>query len=255
MADQWSTGSTTAGTTEGGGVREQAGGVASTAADQASTVAGAATEQAGAVASTAADGAKQVAGEAAQQAANVASEVKTQVSGLVNQASGELRTQGDAQTERLAEGLRTVAGQLQALLDGRTEEAGPLPDLARQATGQLQSLAGRIGEGGTDGVVNDLQRFARRKPGTFLVGAAAAGFLGGRFIRGMQASQSSSSAPATGLQPPASPMLPPPATPYAGATTDGGEVVVLNDDPSATAPGTIGMRTAPIGSGGTGGAL
>lgn len=216
---------------ESSGVKEQAGAVAGTAAEQASNVA-----------STATDQAKEVAGQAVAQASTVVTEAKTQVKDLVGQAGGELRSQGDAQTEKLAESLRGLAGQVQALVEGRPEEAGPLPDLARQATDQLQSLASRMGDGGIQGVAGELQTFARRRPGAFLAGAAVVGFAAGRLLRGAQAA-SSEAAPApqpspAGMPAPPAP-LPATGDAYAGATADRTEVVVLEQTPGM--PGTTGL--------------
>jgi len=200
-------------------------------ANQAAEVATTAADQGKQVASTAAQETKQVAGQAMEQASAVAGVAKEQARTLLDQARTDVRAQADSQTERLAEGLRGLAGQVQALLDGNTQDAGQLPDLARQATTQLESLAGRIGERGLDGVVDDVTTFARRKPGLFLAGAAALGFVGGRLLRGAQAAQqqglgqTSTTSPALpGYAPP----LPAPAGgPYAGATADGTDVITL----------------------------
>jgi hypothetical protein len=250
MAEQWSTGTMAPGA-EGGGVKEQAGAVAGTAAEQAASVAGTAGEQVGNVASTAVEGVKEVAGQGVQQAATVVSEATTQAKDLVGQAGHELRSQGDAQTERIAEVLRGLATQVQALVEGRAEEAGPLPDLARQATDQLQSIAGRIGDNGIQGVATDVQQFARRRPGAFLAGAAVFGFAAGRLLRGAQAAGSQAS-PSMGTtpsvpQPAASPALRPGGPAFAGATADGSEVILLEDDP--TTVGTLGTVPTPVGGG------
>jgi hypothetical protein len=158
------------------GMKEQAGQVAGTAMTQSKEVAGTAVQQAGEVAAQAMDQAHQVAGE-----------VKDHVQLLAGQAASEAKTQANAQADRLAEGLRTLAGQVQSLLDGDTASAGQLPDYARQVSQRLESFASRIGEGGAEGVVDDLQRFARRRPGAFLAGAAAVGFAAGRVFRGTKA--------------------------------------------------------------------
>ena len=189
--------------------------------------------QATEVATTAADQGKQVAGQAMEQAQAVAGVAKEQARSLFDQARDDVRAQADSQTERIADGLRGLAGQVQAMLDGRNDEAGQLPDLARQATQQLETIAGRIGDRGMDGVVQDVTTFARRKPGLFLAGAAALGFVGGRLLRGAQAAQqqglaSSSSTPTSSMTPsqPAQPRL-------AGATADADEVITLTQSPTS----------------------
>ena len=218
-------------------------------ANQATEVATTAADQGKQVAATAAQETKQVAGQAMDQVHAVAGEAKAQARSLFDQARTDVRSQADQQTERLAEGLRGFAGQVQALLDGRTEEAGPLPDLARQATSQIESLAGRIGDGGLDGVVEDVTRFARRKPGLFLAGAAALGFVGGRLLRGVQAAQQQGLAQSTG-SPTATdghaPPLPAPAGgTYAGATADATDVITLVE-PALADGGPVPM---PVGGG------
>ena len=50
-------------------------------------------------------------------------------------------------------------------------------------------LASRMEQGGAQGVVDDVTRFARRRPGAFLAGAAGVGFVVGRLVRAGAASQ------------------------------------------------------------------
>jgi hypothetical protein len=76
-----------------------------------------------------------------------------------------------------------LSGDFQALLEGRRDEAGSLPDYAEQLARQLQRGADRIDELGLKGVLDEVQRFARRRPGAFLAGAAVAGFVVSRFGR------------------------------------------------------------------------
>lgn len=164
------------------GAKEQVKETASQAAGQAQQVTG-----------TAVDGAKQVAGTATEQAAQVAREASTHARELLSQTTTQLKDQAGGQAQRAAGGLRGVASQLEALTSGRPEEAGAAGDYARQATAKLSELASRIDDGGIDGVVDDVARYARRRPGLFLLGCAAAGFAMGRLVRGAQvASQSDS---------------------------------------------------------------
>lgn len=168
------------GTGETPGASQQAKEAASTAAAKTSEVAG-----------TAKEGTKQVASEATQQAGQVAKEASVQARELVGQARNELRDQATQQTGKAAERVRTLSEQMQALTDGRPEEAGPVGDYARQAGDRLQKVASRLDEGGLDGVFDDVQGFARRRPGVFLAGAAVAGFAVGRMLRGAQSAAQS----------------------------------------------------------------
>lgn len=204
---------------------------ATAAASAGSDVAGTTVEHGRAVAQTAAAEAHEAVDTAKEQTSKVVGEVGAQAREVVDKARTDVRDQANAQTERIAEALRSVAGQVEALVEGRAEDAGSLPDLARQASGQLQSLAGRLGEGGIDGILQETQRFARRRPGLFLAGAAAAGFFGGRLLRGGKAAQGADAgSPAQGSA--TSAMAPAPSSPQprmGSATTDGTDVIVLDD--------------------------
>src|SRR5215212_3257817 len=155
--------------------------------DQASEAASTAVTKTGEVAGTATEGARQVASEASRQASQLTSEALSSARSLVGEATGSLREQAGQQTERAASGLRTLSDQVRALAEGRPDEAGPAGDYARQAGEKLQQVAERLESGGLEGALSDLQAFARRRPGVFLLGAAAAGFAVGRLVRGAQA--------------------------------------------------------------------
>jgi hypothetical protein len=135
------------------------------------------------VASTAADGARDVAEEAGAQAKAVAGEAKQQLDRLIGQSRDEVRQEAEARTTQAAGQLRTLSEQFGALLDGRPEAAGQLAGYASDLQGQLSRLAARMEQGGAQGVVDDVTRFARRRPGVFLAGAAGMGFVVGRLVR------------------------------------------------------------------------
>jgi len=148
-----------------------------------SSAAESAKDQAGRVASTAVDHAQQVAGTASEQAAAVTQHATQQARNIVGDAKTQAQEQARRQTGQLADALERWRDQAQALVDGRPEEAGSVGDLARQATERLTSLAEEVRGRGFDGIVDDVQRFARRRPGAFLLGATAFGFLAGRLVR------------------------------------------------------------------------
>jgi hypothetical protein len=197
--------------------------------NQATDTARAAADAGTEIARTAATDVKQVAETAVEQTGRVASELGTQARTALDQATAGVKEQANEQTARMAESLRGIAGELQALVDGRPDEAGRFPDLARQATDQLQTFADSIGQRGIEGILDETQRFARRRPGMFLAGAAIAGFAAGRLLRGAKA------APELGVTPPQPAVAP--ADRLAGATTEGTDVIVLPND--VTAPPTV----------------
>jgi len=66
---------------------------------------------------------------------------------------------------------------------------GQLVSLVRQGSEKLSSYARPLEGGGFETVAGDARRLARRRPGIFLVSAAAAGFAVGRLIRGRSSDQ------------------------------------------------------------------
>lgn len=159
-------------------------------------------EQGSQVAGTAKTEARNAAETAKGQAARVADEAKDQGRNLMQQASSEAKQQAQAQTERASGLMENVAGQLRALSEGRTDEAGELGRYAQQATDQVERFANSLNERGFDGLVDDVSSFARRKPGVFLLGAAAAGFVTGRLLRGARDASSTSSPSSTSMSTP-----------------------------------------------------
>jgi hypothetical protein len=152
--------------------------------DKASAVTGVAGEQGKEVAQHAASEASQVTDTAKEQARQVKDEAAAQARGLVDQARNELRDQSRSQTDQAAKAIHRVGDQADALAAGRVDEAGAVADYVRQAGERAHAVANRIDERGVDGLLDDVQDFARRKPGAFLLGCAAAGFVAGRLIRG-----------------------------------------------------------------------
>ena len=147
----------------------------------------AAKDEATDVARTAADSAQNVAQTAKEEAANVASEAKSSAKDLMNQAKSGLTSQAGTQQQKAAEGIRNISTQLHSMADA-PDQQGMASDLIRQAADRsfLQSRPGsRTGSQAI--LLGEVQRFARNKPGTFLLLAAGAGVLAGRLTRGLTA--------------------------------------------------------------------
>jgi hypothetical protein len=150
-----------------------------------------AVERAGQVAGAAREEARDVAGDVREEAQAVASEAATQVHNVVDSTRSALRSQARQSTERASGALGDLGSQLRALAEGDREGAGEVGRYANEAGARLRSMADRLSSKGFDGVVDDVQSFARRRPGAFLAIAAASGFVAGRLFRGAQASSSS----------------------------------------------------------------
>ncbi|WP_207843636.1 hypothetical protein [Williamsia soli] len=148
-----------------------------------------ATQQAGEVAGTATDAGKHVAGVATEQAQQVAGEVKNQTQDLLNQTRQELTTQAAAQQQRVAGGLRALSDEFDSMAKN-SENPGMATDLTRQASQRAYTVASWLEDREPGQILDEVTRFARRKPGTFLALAAGAGLLAGRLGRGLTAANS-----------------------------------------------------------------
>jgi len=164
--------------------------VASTAGDEAQAVASTAQEKGQQVVDVAARQARQVGATAREQAEQVRGEVVDQARSLGEEARSQIESQANAQTRRLADTLSRLGDEASALAEGRPDEADTLrPYLSDAATtvydaaDRVYGLARDIDEQGLSAVLEDLQAFARRRPGAFLLGAAVAGFGVGRAVR------------------------------------------------------------------------
>ena len=139
--------------------------------------------QARAVAGTAADEAKDLARQAGGQARQVAQEAKHELRTLAEQGRQELKSQAQAQTQRASQNLRTLSDQTQALAEGRPDEAGPLAGYVQDVSGKLSGWADNLDRRGFDGMVAQVQGFARRRPAAFIGLCVVAGFAVSRVGR------------------------------------------------------------------------
>lgn len=142
----------------------------------------AAREGAAEVGRTTADAGRQVASTAAEQAGQVARETRRQARDLVGEARGQATEQARAGQQKAAEGLRSLARELHGMSDGG--DGGPAADLAAQAAGRIDDVAGWLDRHEPGDVLEEVRSFARRRPGAFLLGAALAGVVAGRLTRG-----------------------------------------------------------------------
>ncbi len=166
---------------------EQArGGATAAVVEQGQEAASVAKGAAGEAVGTATEGARQVASEAAQQASDVGKEASAQARDLAQRAQSDLREQANARAQQAVQGLRDLGQQVRSLSEGRPQE-GLAADVARQVATRIDDVASRYEQRGVEGAVEDLRRFARQRPGLFLLGAAATGFVATRFGRGLQA--------------------------------------------------------------------
>jgi len=205
-----------------GTAKEQAGQVASTAKEQASQVAGTATEKAGQVAETTKEQVQEVVAEATSQARNLVGELKTQVD-----------EQAGTQRDRIVGQLRGISDELTQLAEGGgTQPGGIAGEVISQVNTRVQDVVSYLDGKEPADILQAVQGYARRKPGTFLAGAAVAGLLAGRLTRGAReaASDDSSDQLTTGYTPTYAASVPP--TTYTTPT-------YTPEIPSSTYPTTV----------------
>jgi hypothetical protein len=179
---------------------------ADVAKQEASQISGTVKEQGAALSGAAAEGGQRVVAQAKEQVGAITQQVGDQLHDVLGRSQSELSERASEQTDKAAVNLRSLAGELSALADGRPEEASRVVGYVRHAADRAESYATRLDTDGFSGVASDLSRFARRRPGLFLLGAVATGFAAGRLARGTKASSTSGgldagSAP-TGIAPP-----------------------------------------------------
>jgi hypothetical protein len=144
----------------------------------------AAKEEAADVKRHAADAAQNVAETAKTEAVNVAAEVKTNARDLLHQAKSDLTDQAGTQQQKVAEGLRSVAGELHSMA-AASDQPGVATDLVRQAAERSSAVASWLDRRDPGSLLTEVKSFARQRPGTFLLLAAGAGVLAGRLSRSL----------------------------------------------------------------------
>ena len=209
----YTTGDTPIGSRIGSDMASNTGSGTHMASDAGST--GGTTDRAKQTASTAVDQGKNVAGTAKEEAANVAGtaaqEARSVVNEAVRQVSDQVGDQATTQRDRLSETLRTFGDDLQKMVAGEGAESGMAADLVREVSDRARSFGSHLQDREPGQLVEEARDFARRRPGTFLVGALAAGVVAGRLFR---------------------------------ATADGAAAASLTDTTDAPTPRTTGMPSA-----------
>jgi ElaB/YqjD/DUF883 family membrane-anchored ribosome-binding protein len=192
------------------------------AKQEASHLAHTAGQDAQQVKETAKETAKETVAEAKGQAREAVAEAKYQARDLFDQTRREVTDQSSQQQHRLAGGLRSFSGELDSLASGNAQE-GLAADLARQASSYADKVGRWFDEREPADVLDEVTRYARRHPGTFIAIAAGLGLLAGRVARSLKDESAEGSggvargAYAPPSYPPAS-AYPPPITDY-GTTT------------------------------------
>jgi len=144
-----------------------------------------ATERAQETASSVSSEGQHVAGVATDEVKNVAAQTKDQVRGLADQARTEVGTHVDEQTRQGKDRLASTLGGFGDDLGQMAENgSGLAAQVAHEVAERAQSLGRHLDGREPSELLDDVRRFARERPGTFLLGSLAAGVIAGRLLRG-----------------------------------------------------------------------
>ena len=188
----------------------------------------------------------EAAGTAKEQAKQVTGEAKAQVRNLARDVRDRAKTEARTQNDRLADSVRHFADELDEMAGQRGDS--PASQGVTQLSQGGRRFADYLAENGPEGVLAGVQDFARRRPGTFLAVAAAAGCVAGRLGKGVL--QAEDRDDTTGVMPGTSGL---PATYPQGAYTEpytggGGYGDDLSQAPTQRLAGTThaGTTGAPV---------
>ncbi len=144
-------------------------------------------EKAHEVADVGREAAKDVAVTAKQEVQSVAAEVGTQAHRVASDARTRLREQATEQQHHLAMRLGTISDELRSMAANHPDT--PARTLVDQLADKSSVLADYLDQRSPEEVLDEVQTFARRRPGTFIATAAAAGFVVGRLGKGVWQAQ------------------------------------------------------------------
>ena len=144
---------------------------------------------------TATDEARRTAGAAAEQGRHVAGVAQDQAQNIIDEARSQIDEQSRTQRDRLVGTLKTFGDDVEKMANGQQAD-GMAQDLARQVARRAHDLGDRIDGREPADLLDEVRSFARRRPGTFLLGALAAGVVAGRLTRGAKEAKSSDGADA-----------------------------------------------------------
>lgn len=151
------------------------------------------------VAGQAKDAAGQAAGDvkdtAKEQAQRVTSEARTQVRNVASDVRDRMGQQARSSNDKLVSGIRQAADQLEEMRGDRQDS--PAATVVSRIADSGRQFADYLDHHGPEGVLREVQDFARRRPGAFLASALAAGFVVGRLGKGIAKADSNAGKPSS----------------------------------------------------------
>jgi len=123
----------------------------------------------------------------------VGSEAKAQARSVASDVRGKMSEQARGQNAKLVDSIRQAADQLDEMRGDRSDSPAATV-VSRVADGGRQ-FADYLDQHGPEGVLREVQEFARRRPGAFLATALAAGFVVGRLGKSVAQADSDAGKP------------------------------------------------------------
>lgn len=148
-------------------------------------------DQAREAASTAAEESRHVAAVAKDEARHVAADAQAHARDLLGEARTEVEQQTRSQLDSLVGTLQGFAEDLEKMARGESAGSGLAQDVVQQVGDRARAFSAQLRDREPTELLDQARSYARRKPGTFLVGALAAGVVAGRLTRGAKESQGS----------------------------------------------------------------
>lgn len=140
-------------------------------------------EEAGGIKDQAAQAAGEIKDQATSELTSIKGEATQQAKHLGEQARDQVSSQADSVTRQVATYLSDAGHEFTSMADNSSKPDGPITNAMRQLGERVESTARHIETQGSQGIVNDVNRFARNRPGMFLAACAGVGFLAGRLLR------------------------------------------------------------------------
>jgi hypothetical protein len=144
----------------------------------------AARREAGLVGEAAGGAVKDVTSTTKVQGERVVSDVRQQVRRLTDETRSQMTEQATSQRDRAVDGLRSLSDELGTMAE-RSDQSGVASDLARQGSDAARRASEYLAKREPGQLLEEVRGLARRRPGAFLLGAAALGVVAGRLSRGM----------------------------------------------------------------------
>ncbi|MCM3511078.1 hypothetical protein [Rothia sp. P100] len=123
---------------------------------------------------------------AKNKAEDVKEEVAYQAQDLIGQVRADLQKYVGPQQQRLAATIRNISDEINALSQGQQPQTSYVTGLLGNASGYVDTVATSIEQKDSQELINDVRRFAARKPGLFLAAALGVGLLAGRATRNVK---------------------------------------------------------------------